>query len=108
MLLGISSYHNNTLFVTVHSTILTILPHQAVLHGIPESKAAMLLSVIGITNTLGRILAGWITDRPEVDVLWVNIAALLVGGAVCVAIPFTSNYSVLLLQAAIFGTCMGE
>lgn len=91
---------------TTHSTVLTILPHQAVLQGISNSRAALLLSIIGVTNTCGRILAGWISDRPEVDVLWVNIIALFLGGAVCVVIPFTASYALLCLQAAIFGLCM--
>ena len=34
-----------------------------------EDQAALVLSVIGISNTLGRILTGWLADRPGVSSL---------------------------------------
>lgn len=53
-----------------------------VISGIPQGKAAYLLSMIGITNTVGRVLCGWVSDHPRVNALAINNAALVVGGAI--------------------------
>lgn len=66
------------------------------------------MSVIGLTNTLGRVMAGWLVDRPTVTAISVNSAALLVGGLACVAFSFTDSYTLLVTEAAVFGLCMGE
>lgn len=38
----------------------------AELQGADEGSQATLVSTIGITNTLGRIICGWISDHPKV------------------------------------------
>jgi predicted MFS family arabinose efflux permease len=50
-----------------------------------ESQAAMVLSVIGISNTVGRILTGLVADRPWADPLALCSTSLVLS-AVCVAI----------------------
>lgn len=34
--------------------------------GISEGSIATLVSTIGITNTIGRIVCGWVSDHPKV------------------------------------------
>lgn len=38
----------------------------AEMQGADEGTQATLVSTIGITNTLGRIICGWISDHPKV------------------------------------------
>ena len=45
--------------------------------GLSSDQASYLISVIGITNTLGRVLSGWVSDIPSVSPLVVNLIALL-------------------------------
>ena len=45
--------------------------------GLSSDQASYLISVIGITNTLGRVLSGWVSDIPSVSPLVVNLLALL-------------------------------
>jgi hypothetical protein len=40
--------------------------------GISLDDAAFLISVIGISNTLGRVLFGWLSDFP-----WVSLRILI-------------------------------
>jgi len=70
---------------------------------ISGDEAAMVLSVIGISNTLGRILTGWLADRPGVSSLSLTSLSLLLS-ALCVFIfPFIPNLPLFIVLAAVFG-----
>ena len=43
------------------------LPPAAVAVGISPSNAAFLISAIGVTNTVGRLVAGWLADKPNIN-----------------------------------------
>ena len=49
-----------------------------------------------------------LVDRGGVDVLKLDGTARMIGGLVNVAIIFTSQYYLFLIEAAVFGTCMGK
>jgi len=53
--------------------------------GLTESESALLLSLIGIFNTGGRIISGAITDHPKVDALALTTVAIF-SGAICPAL----------------------
>lgn len=53
---------------------------RAINNGYDKELAVFLVSSIGITNTIGRILCGAITSIPGVSSLWINNIALTVGG----------------------------
>jgi len=71
--------------------------------GVAEDSAAFLISIIGITNTIGRFLVGWITDRFKLQPMNVNISTLMVAGIVTFAVPFTHSYELAVAYAAIAG-----
>ncbi|XP_043193230.1 uncharacterized protein LOC122365772 isoform X2 [Amphibalanus amphitrite] len=75
----------------------------AVNRGVEPDKAAFLLSVIGITNTLGRVLSGFITDFPRVDALFVNNLCILLSGVCVFLIPFCSSYASFVAVCVAFG-----
>jgi len=56
------------------------LPMLATSFGISASNASFLISVVGITNTIGRILSGWLTDFPNVNAIIVTVGALIISG----------------------------
>ena len=39
------------------------LPDNVIELGYDKNQGARLLSVLGITNTVGRVMAGWMSDR---------------------------------------------
>ncbi|ELU07220.1 hypothetical protein CAPTEDRAFT_23618, partial [Capitella teleta] len=93
---------------TTQLTILTLLPDYAVQQpGVTSGQSALLLSIIGATNTAARLLAGWISNMPSVSCLWVNAVALFVGGLSCIAIAYSHTFYLLAIEAAVFGMCMG-
>lgn len=81
---------------------------KAILSGISPDKAAFILSAIGITNTIGRVFSGWVSDRPEVNALCINNVALTVGGIATALCPFFETYTMLLVYSAVFGFSIGE
>lgn len=80
---------------------------RAIHFGIPDSQASFLLAVIGISNTVSRILLGYISDQPWVNRLYLyNVALTLCGIGTCGSIWFYS-YSSQIFYAAVFGSMSG-
>lgn len=48
--------------------------------GIESADASFLLSVVGIANTIGRVILGYISDKPWVNRLWLYNGALTICG----------------------------
>ncbi|CAG2163567.1 unnamed protein product [Oppiella nova] len=77
---------------------------RAKLLGYTPEKSAFLLSMIGITNTIGRVFCGWVSDRPQVNALLINNVALTIGGSATILSPIVCNtYLTLIIYSAIFG-----
>jgi len=71
--------------------------------GVSSVNAAFLISIIGITNTVARILTGLVTDLPFVSPLIVTTLALGIGGIAPLAIAFCTEYWSFALCCTIFG-----
>ena len=55
----------------------THLPPAAVAVGISPSNAAFLISAIGVTNTVGRLVAGWLADKPNINPLLLILFSIM-------------------------------
>ncbi|XP_038213881.1 monocarboxylate transporter 3 isoform X3 [Zerene cesonia] len=75
----------------------------AVMNKVEESKASFLLSIIGITNTFGRIMCGWVADFPWVDSLLLNNICLVIATISVAVIPFCTTYAAYVVVAIAFG-----
>lgn len=84
----------------------TYLVDHAMEQNIDKTKAAFLVSVIGITNTVGRILSGVIADVTKVDALIINNVALVLSAVLLFLEPFCTTYPLLVLFAALYGLCV--
>lgn len=56
-----------------------------------------------MTNTIGRIVVGFVSDLPAVDPIVVACSALIVGGVATCFLPFISGMVWLVIYALIFG-----
>ena len=65
--------------------------------------AAFLVSVIGISNTLGRVISGWISDFSWVNSLVVTNMAIILSAITVFLFPFCTSYASLTLMALLFG-----
>lgn len=75
----------------------------ATLNGVDASQASFLLSIIGITNTFGRIASGWVADFPWMDSLLLNNICLVVATIAVGLIPFCTTYTAYIAIAIAFG-----
>ncbi|CAG5134290.1 unnamed protein product [Candidula unifasciata] len=82
------------------------VPDRAKQIGIEEDSAAFLLSIIGITNTVGRVLTGVVINFLNIDCLLVTSVALALAGVVTAAFPLCLSYTALATLSAVFGVCV--
>ncbi|XP_038212152.1 monocarboxylate transporter 9-like [Zerene cesonia] len=80
------------------------LAEHMVNNGYSDDDGAVMLSLIGITNTIGMVGLGWIGDFPSVSIGNLYAACLLFCGASVAAIPIVvSNYWLLAFACGTFG-----
>lgn len=72
-------------------------------HGIEKNDAAMLVSIIGITNTVGRVVCGWVADMPQVNSLLLNNICLLISTVAVSLTPLCYSYSAYIAMSIAFG-----
>ena len=70
---------------------------------ISVEDAAFLVSVIGISNTLGRVISGWISDFSWVNSLVVTNTAIILSAITVFLFPFCTSYASLTIMALLFG-----
>lgn len=68
----------------------------------------MLISMIGIANTVARLAVGFISDRPWADCLLINNMALILAGGTTAFVPFYRIYGVLITYSILFGSGIGK
>ncbi|XP_035432906.2 monocarboxylate transporter 14 [Spodoptera frugiperda] len=73
--------------------------------GYTDDEGAGMLSLIGITNTIGMVGLGWIGDFPQVSIGGLYAVCLVLCGASVAAIPpaAATNYWILASAASAFG-----
>merc|ERR1719189_938122 len=71
--------------------------------GVSVEDAAFLVSVIGISNTLGRVLSGWVSDFTWVNSLVVTNTAIILSAMTVFLFPYCTSYASLTLMALLFG-----
>nr|XP_034829015.1 monocarboxylate transporter 13 isoform X2 [Maniola hyperantus] len=72
-------------------------------NGVEPSQASFLLSIIGITNTIGRIACGWVADFPWMDSLLLNNICLVIATIAVALTPFCYSYATYICVAIAFG-----
>ncbi|KAL4228580.1 hypothetical protein ACF0H5_011630 [Mactra antiquata] len=80
---------------------------RAMMAGIDKTNASFLLSVIGITNTIGRVISGILADFNSVNSLMLNNVCMLIAGVAIFLTPFCNTYPLLVLAALVFGLFTG-
>ncbi|CAL8110742.1 unnamed protein product [Orchesella dallaii] len=76
---------------------------------IPDKKSlTLLISLIGAANTVGRILAGWVADRPFINALMLNNGAVTIMGLSTILVPHLSSFGQFIGYSCTFGISMGK
>lgn len=88
----------NTFFFYINYNISTFK-----FQGIESNSASFLLSIIGITNTVGRVACGYVADFPQVDSLLLNNICLIISTVAVAATPFCHSYAAYIAMSIFFG-----
>uniref|UniRef100_A0A5S6R1M5 MFS domain-containing protein n=1 Tax=Trichuris muris TaxID=70415 RepID=A0A5S6R1M5_TRIMR len=80
------------------------VPDSAEMRGSSPEMGSFLVSIIGIVNTVSRIIWGWVADRPNVDAVHMINCANLVAGTSTVVLPYLNAYPELIAYCFFFGT----
>ncbi|KAJ6637586.1 Monocarboxylate transporter 5 [Pseudolycoriella hygida] len=83
------------------------LASQAEELGISKDKASYLLSIIGIANTIGRIVLGFLADKSWVNRLYVYNVCLTACGLATILSIFCTTFTSLAIFSAVFGFTIG-
>ena len=81
---------------------------QATSMGIDVSKATFLLSTIGISNTVGRVVLGLLADIKGCNRLYLYSTVLTIAGIATMMNPLCTGYISLTIYAAVFGFMSGK
>ena len=79
------------------------LPNMMHSKGIPPSNASFVISLIGISNTLGRIIVGAFVDLPWVSSMVVTNLSLSFSGVCVIIFPFCHSYVSFIIVALLLG-----
>jgi len=85
----------------------THLPPAAIAVGISPSNAAFLISAIGVTNTVGRVVAGWLADKPSINPMLLIMVAVMAATPTHYIFSLVSSYWIFLILSCIFGFLTG-
>ncbi|CAK9831475.1 Monocarboxylate transporter 5 [Anthophora retusa] len=83
-----------------------VLP-QAEEQGINKKDASYLLAVIGIANTVGRIILGYVSDKPWVNRLLIYNLCLTICGISTILSTFCTSFTSFILYSSMFGFTSG-
>lgn len=79
------------------------IPSMATNLGFSAENASFLISVVGITNTVGRVLSGWITDIPCISPMVVTIVGTMIAGIFPVLLPIGGSFVSMMVICGFFG-----
>jgi len=88
-------------------TAFTFIVDHAMLLGVSTTRAALLLTVLGISSGPSRLLVGWVADWPSVDSVVLYTIALLVAGSSTCTLPSLRSYQLLCGYQVVYGICCG-
>ncbi|XP_048772237.1 monocarboxylate transporter 9-like [Ostrea edulis] len=70
---------------------------------ISDDGTMFVLSILGIATTIGRVLIGWVADRPWANTYLINNGSLVIAGIVTVVCPFLEGSAQMTIFAVGFG-----
>lgn len=80
---------------------------QAEERGISTNRASLLLAVIGIANLVGRIVLGYVSDKPWINRLMVYNVCLTICGLATIFSAFCYDFYSFVIYASVYGFTIG-
>lgn len=84
------------------------IEQRAIKHGIEKSAAVLLITLLGVTNTIGRIFSGIISSLPNMNANAISYVSLIMSGAVTILSCFWITTAVQYTYACVYGLTVGN
>ncbi|GFR76734.1 monocarboxylate transporter [Elysia marginata] len=98
------------IFTATFKSTFTFIPALATSRGLTNTEAVLILSLSGVVDTIGRVMAGFILDRPAVRKRRLAVYSFIqffIAG-LCALMPFVgSNFAWLATTCSLFGMLTG-
>ncbi|XP_026846740.1 monocarboxylate transporter 12 [Drosophila persimilis] len=75
--------------------------------GISKQNSSYLIATIGVANTVGRIILGYVSDKPWVNRLLVYNVCLTACGFATAMVPLCKDFNSLAMYCVVFGFTIG-
>lgn len=73
-----------------------------------SEDSTFVLSILGISTTIGRVLIGWVADRPWSNTHLINNGSMILAGVVTILCPFLDGNAQMTIFAVGFGFFTGK
>lgn len=100
-------FTSSFLISVAYSVPYTYLPDLATKLGYTKSEGVLLISYLGIANTISRVIFGIIGDRPQVNRSYMYNLTNITCGLFTAFVPLFSVYGLLVMYAVVFGMTIG-
>ncbi|GFS08584.1 monocarboxylate transporter [Elysia marginata] len=95
-------------FVNVaYPNVFFMLPVHAENEGEDRDSSALLLSFIGITDLLGRLVIGWFSDLKLLERRYILVTFAFASGLLSLLMPVFRNFGGMAAYAVLYGFCAG-
>ena len=94
---------NQVLFALGQSVVYVHIAYYASTIGSSDNESALLVSLVGILNLIGRVLIGVIAHHPRVCPVVLFIVCFVTTGVIIATLGLIKNVIVLMIGAALFG-----
>ena len=91
-----------------YGNVYMLMPPHATIIGFSETEGALLVSFLGISQTVSRLASGWFADCNIIDKKYIYQCALLVCGATFCVMPFLQSYVLLATASVICSLSAGS
>ncbi|XP_069127222.1 monocarboxylate transporter 13-like [Argopecten irradians] len=79
------------------------LPAHASDVNLSASEGARFILIMGVSNTVSRVVIGYITDKPWANSLIINSILLIIGGGATCCVPLYTTSANLIIYSVLFG-----
>jgi len=98
----------NIPFVMAIYTSYTYLPALAAQSGLSASNASFLISLVGISNTVGRLLSGWLADMSWSSPLGISITTATAVAVLASVLAVCSQFWVFAVVGSLYGLLLSS
>jgi len=98
----------NIPFVMAIYTSYTYLPALAAQSGLSASNASFLISLVGISNTVGRLLSGWLADMSWTSPLGISITTATAVAVLASILAACSQFWVFAVVGSLYGLLLSS